>query len=154
MGLGPVVHCADCGLSVEQHPGGGRRVRCDGCRAERSRAARREAGRSRGRRPEQRKRGKRRRRALKRGVATEPYTLAEIAERDGWRCHICRGAVPKRLLGRGGYHPKGPSIDHLVPLAMGGDDVRANVALAHHRCNSLKGATLPVGGVQLQLLAA
>ncbi|MDH4077360.1 MAG: HNH endonuclease [Acidimicrobiia bacterium] len=87
-------------------------------------------------------------------MQSEPYTLAEIAGRDGWRCHICQGAVPERLLGKAGYHPKGPSIDHLVPLALGGDDIRANVALAHHRCNSLKGATLPVAGVQLQLLAA
>lgn len=145
--------CADCGDAVAQPPGKGRRLRCDECRQARTRAQRQAAKRPRPpeKRKQYRKQHKQRRRALKRGVLSEPYTLAEIAERDRWRCHICRGAVPKRLLGRDGYHPKGPSIDHLVPLALGGDDVRGNVALAHHRCNTLKGATLPAGGAQLAL---
>lgn len=32
-------------------------------------------------------------------------------------------------------HPKAPTIDHVLPLAAGGDDVRANVQLAHFECN-------------------
>lgn len=38
-------------------------------------------------------------------------------------------------------HPKAPTIDHIIPLAVGGDDTRANVQLAHFLCNSLAGAT-------------
>jgi 5-methylcytosine-specific restriction endonuclease McrA len=35
-------------------------------------------------------------------------------------------------------HPKAPTIDHIVPLAAGGDDIKANVQLAHFLCNSVK----------------
>ena len=37
-------------------------------------------------------------------------------------------------------HPKAPTIDHIVPLADGGDDIKANVRLAHFLCNSRRGA--------------
>jgi 5-methylcytosine-specific restriction endonuclease McrA len=76
------------------------------------------------------------RRALKAGRIAEPYTLAEVAERDGYRCGICRVEVDMDLDGRLGM---GPSIDHVVPISLGGDDTPANVQLAHRRCNSRKG---------------
>jgi hypothetical protein len=84
---------------------------------------------------------KRRRDALKRGAATEAYTLAEVAQRDRYRCGLCgkRVAMTKAV-----PHPKSPTIDHVLPLARGGDDTRANVQLAHFICNSTK----CVGGTQ------
>ncbi|HEY9373821.1 HNH endonuclease signature motif containing protein [Streptomyces sp.] len=88
----------------------------------------------------------RRRRAAKRGGMSEPYTLAEIAERDGGRCKLCGGRV---AMGRQVPHPKAPTIDHVVPVSKGGDDTRANVQLAHFVCNSAKGAR---GGQQLALI--
>ncbi len=67
----------------------------------------------------------------------EPYTLREIAERDNWRCALCRKKVSSRVC----YpHPLSGSIDHIVPLSRGGDDVPANVQLAHFRCNASKGS--------------
>lgn len=86
----------------------------------------------------------RRRRALKRKARSEPYTLVEIATRDRNLCGLCgkRVAMSKTM-----PHPRSPTIDHLVPLALGGDDVRANVQLAHFACNSGKG----VRGVGEQL---
>lgn len=79
----------------------------------------------------------RRRRAQKRGGASEPYTLAEIAARDRKRCGLCRKpvAMTKKV-----PHPKAPVVDHVVPIVDGGDDTRANVQLAHFLCNSRKGA--------------
>ncbi|WP_406730903.1 HNH endonuclease [Streptomyces sp. NBC_01794] len=79
----------------------------------------------------------RRRRAAKRGGASEPYTLAEIAERDGHRCGLCGDLVPMDV-----KVPEAlaPTIDHVVPVSRGGDDTKANVQLAHFRCNSVKGA--------------
>lgn len=76
-----------------------------------------------------------RRRAIKRSVATEPYSLAEIAERDGNRCGLCRRKVRMDV-----PFPKvgSPTIDHIIPLAKGGDDTRRNVQLAHLGCNSSK----------------
>jgi hypothetical protein len=88
----------------------------------------------------------RRRRAAKRGGASEPYTLAEIAERDRLRCGLCRGRVAMK---QKVPHPKAPTIDHVVPLLDGGDDTRANVQLAHFHCNSVKG---PRGSQQLALI--
>lgn len=72
--------------------------------------------------------------------------MEEIATRDRYRCGICSKPVPmaKRV-----PHPKAPTIDHLIPLSDNGDDVRANVQLAHFLCNSLRGAG---GVVQLALV--
>jgi 5-methylcytosine-specific restriction endonuclease McrA len=79
----------------------------------------------------------RRRRAARRGGVSEPYTLAEIAERDGFRCALCGDAVPMDAKVPGLL---APTIDHIVPVSRGGDDTRANVQLAHFSCNSAKGA--------------
>lgn len=60
----------------------------------------------------------------------------QIANRDRFRCHICEQ----------GYSPVDPwEIDHVLPLALGGTNHVANLALAHRSCNQAKGA-LPVGG--------
>jgi 5-methylcytosine-specific restriction endonuclease McrA len=45
-------------------------------------------------------------------------------------------------------HPKAPTIDHILPIACGGNDTRANVQLAHFICNSRKGTR---GSQQLAL---
>jgi 5-methylcytosine-specific restriction endonuclease McrA len=84
----------------------------------------------------------RHRRHLERAVirAGEYFTLREIAERDGWRCHICRRKVAEAQA----------TLDHLVPLALGGVHTRTNVALAHHLCNSKRSHT---GPAQLRLTA-
>ncbi|MFJ8871081.1 HNH endonuclease [Streptomyces sp. NPDC102473] len=79
----------------------------------------------------------RRRRAAKRGGASEPYTLVEIAERDEARCRLCGDLV---LMSLKVPHAGAPTIDHIVPVSRGGNDTRANVQLAHFRCNSVKGA--------------
>ncbi|WP_328941531.1 HNH endonuclease [Streptomyces sp. NBC_00250] len=88
----------------------------------------------------------RRRRAAKRGGVSEPYTLAQIAERDRGLCRLCGkpAAMDERV-----PHPKAPTIDHVVPVSEGGDDTRANVQLAHFVCNSAKG---PRGSQQLALI--
>lgn len=58
--------------------------------------------------------------------------MAEIAGRDRHQCGLCRKrvAMTKQV-----PHPKAPTIDHVLPLAHGGEDVRANVQLAHFECN-------------------
>jgi len=83
----------------------------------------------------------RRRRAAKRGGASEPYTLAEVAARDDFRCRLCGDPVPMTVRVP---DPLAPTIDHIMPVSKGGDDTRANVQLAHFRCNSVKGNRVEV----------
>jgi hypothetical protein len=82
-------------------------------------------------------------------IESERYTPSEIAERDGWRCQLCRKAVNSR---KRWPDPLSASIDHIVPISKGGTDVRANVQLAHLRCNISKGNRLRPDGEQLRLL--
>lgn len=70
-----------------------------------------------------------------------------LGERDGWRCHICGGKVQQKP--GTAHEPKGATVDHLVPIADGGEHEWHNVALAHRRCNISRGAR---GTTQLRLV--
>lgn len=118
-----IRRCDDCSVPIARA-----RRKCDGCV---------EANRRRQRRQNEAKR---------RGVVSEPYTLKQVAERDRFKCGLCGRKVPMNLTVP---HPKAPTIDHSLPIAVGGDDTKANVQLAHFMCNSIKGAN---GSQQLALL--
>lgn len=75
----------------------------------------------------------RRRAAIREG---EFFTVRQLGERDGWRCHICRRKVDQAL---GWPHRMSPSIDHLIPLAEGGSHTLSNAKLAHMVCNARRG---------------
>jgi 5-methylcytosine-specific restriction endonuclease McrA len=76
-----------------------------------------------------------RRRARLAGVASESFTLADVVQRDGWRCQLCGQPVdPERRW----PDPKLKSLDHVIPLSRGGPHTLANAQLAHHGCNSRK----------------
>jgi hypothetical protein len=93
-----------------------------------------------------RKRVRYQRRNLKRRAGgTVLMSINELADRDGWRCHICRHRVSHRLQWP---HPRSPSRDHLVPVSDGGSNDPVNLALAHLACNVKRGRR---GGVQLLL---
>lgn len=70
------------------------------------------------------------RRARLRGVLVEDVDRAAIIARDKSRCHICGLLVPARDI----------ELDHIVPLAAGGEHTARNLAVAHSRCNRSKGA--------------
>lgn len=77
------------------------------------------------------------RRARRRGNGVAPYNRLDIFERDLWTCQLCGGAVDRDI------HKTDPmraSIDHIVPIVLGGSDTPSNVHLAHLRCNKVKGA--------------
>jgi 5-methylcytosine-specific restriction endonuclease McrA len=76
---------------------------------------------------------------IKAGTRRETIDLARLAKRDGWRCHICKRKVTRKTW----------SHDHLIPLSDHGTHTWDNVALAHHRCNTLRNNT---GAAQLILL--
>lgn len=76
------------------------------------------------------------RRATKDASERVPYRRTDIFERDGWKCGLCRDRIDPSLEHP---HPLAASIDHIVPLSLGGDDTPANVQAAHLVCNCRKG---------------
>lgn len=65
----------------------------------------------------------------------ERITHEEIAERDGFVCHIC-GDLVDMLLPR--TSRMGATLDHIVPISRGGVDSLDNLKLAHWICNVRK----------------
>ena len=119
---GATEHVCPCGAVIPL-----KRWKCDACLAADKRV--------------QRQRKRRAERARKRSAKREPYTLAEIAARDRYRCMIpdCDYAPYRRVaMTKAVPHPKAPTIDHVVPLSISKDDTRANVQLAHFSCNARK----------------
>lgn len=88
-------------------------------------------------RAQRRERRHPRERARRFGVAYEPVNRQRVFERDGWRCGICKGKVNPRL----SYpHDMSASLDHIIPMSLGGGHLYVNVQLAHLKCNVDKGA--------------
>ena len=80
-----------------------------------------------------RRQNRRRAQRIRESGPRDAYTLAQIGDRDGWRCVICHSAVD-RVFRR--PHPCSPSVQHLVEIMAGGTDTLDNIALAHLFCNS------------------
>jgi hypothetical protein len=81
-------------------------------------------------------------RRYRRGLAARfvaPYHDSDIFLRDRWTCGLCGRPVDESV-------PRsqrtGATIDHVVPVSLGGTDEPRNVRLAHRTCNSARGASL------------
>lgn len=81
---------------------------------------------------------RRQRKALERGATKrERVYRKKVYERDSWCCQLCGFPVdpnPSRPTDR-----HAPSLDHILPLSLGGEHTYDNVQLAHYACNSAKG---------------
>lgn len=67
-----------------------------------------------------------------------------VGDRDGWICRICEGHVDRDLPWLRGPRPdpagpvlndRYPSVEHVVPVSMGGTNDEANLAICHLGCN-------------------
>lgn len=82
------------------------------------------------------RRSQSRRRARLRGLPAEPYTMAQLIERDGADCVLCGEPLDLDAM-----HPEpwAPTVEHLEPISWGpgrsAGDVPSNCAVAHFRCN-------------------
>ena len=76
------------------------------------------------------KRADRRREERLRAAPRERSYRQRIFERDGWICWICGEVV----------EPEDATLDHVVPVSLGGAHTPTNVRLAHGVCNSRRGA--------------
>lgn len=63
----------------------------------------------------------------------------EVFEADDWICQLCFRPVNRRLRQPNWWCA---TLDHIIPLSMGGTHTRDNVQLAHKRCNEAKGCQL------------
>ncbi|HET6293484.1 MAG TPA: HNH endonuclease [Kribbella sp.] len=79
------------------------------------------------------------RRGRTRGGLAESIRPRDIFERDAWACGLCGGQIDQAAKAP---HPDSRSIDHVIPLALGGTHTLANVQAAHLGCNVRKGARL------------
>ena len=76
------------------------------------------------------------RRRMKADTAVEPIVNERVFDRDGWVCGICAEPVhPDEKW----PHPRSASLDHIVPLSLGGAHVYENVRLTCLRCNVARG---------------
>jgi len=75
------------------------------------------------------------------GGGDRGITIEALYQRDMGICGICHLAVPAIGVGQVARHLVA-SIDHVVPVSLGGPHVWSNVQLAHCGCNSRKGAKL------------
>ena len=76
------------------------------------------------------------RRARKVGADIESFTNGEIFDRDGWVCGICDEPVPKDAKWP---DPLSVSLDHIIPLSLGGAHSRENTRCSHLGCNVKRG---------------
>lgn len=75
-------------------------------------------------------------RALRRAAFVEDVDPMAVFERDRWTCHLCR----RRLSSKHAWpHLRAATVDHLVPLSLGGTHEMANVKTACFSCNCAKG---------------
>lgn len=130
-----VTICPTCGAEFTQVRWG--QKYCDlSCRSKRKNPAWNRAGSV----------AARRRRRLRHATTWDGVTDAEILERDRWTCGICRKRIGKSFR----YpHPRSASVDHLLPLSLGGDDTALNKRATHLSCNISRNAGKP--GEQLPL---
>jgi 5-methylcytosine-specific restriction endonuclease McrA len=78
------------------------------------------------------------RRARQRGANSERFDPMDVLNRDGWICQLCGIKTLKSQ--RGKSSSRAPVVDHIIPLALGGEHTRRNVQCACYKCNAAKGA--------------
>ncbi|MEV7840190.1 HNH endonuclease [Streptomyces albidoflavus] len=66
----------------------------------------------------------------------EVFAPAAVHARNGWTCQLCHEPIDPDVAWP---DPMSPSIDHVIPLARGGEHSMGNVQSAHLGCNSSKG---------------
>ena len=62
----------------------------------------------------------------------------EIFHRDAWTCQICYKPVNPKSIDP--YDPQRVTLDHRLPIALGGAHTKTNLQTAHLTCNISKGA--------------
>lgn len=85
---------------------------------------------------------------LKGKIVDNDITLEALYNRDSGVCYLCgcKCNWNDKTITKEGYQITGqtyPTIEHVIPLALGGQHSWENIKLACFHCNSIKGATMP-----------
>ena len=119
----PSIKCLECGIQFTRLYGNKTRTCSDECRTEHKRKDKRIY--------------KYKRRAKLKGLKTEVVNPELIFSRDSWKCQACGCDTPKEL--RGTLNDNAPELDHVTPLALGGEHTELNTQCLCRVCNILKG---------------
>jgi len=122
-----VVRCQECECRFCPLYGCGRFILCVVCSDARRLAHRRVA--------------RLKRKARERAAKVESVDPIAVLERDGWTCRICGISTPRSK--RGSLDDNAPELDHIIPLAAGGEHSYRNTQCACRRCNREKSDSLP-----------
>jgi hypothetical protein len=79
------------------------------------------------------------RRAIKANVICHPVCRWDVYKRDSFRCYICRVRV---VIGAKNTNWKQATLDHVLPLHLGGPHTEYNLKCCCRRCNSKKSKRL------------
>jgi 5-methylcytosine-specific restriction endonuclease McrA len=75
----------------------------------------------------------------------EYVDLEAVLTEHGLTCHICAGPISDAAA---------VEFDHVIPLAVGGDHIRANLRPSHKLCNVRKGSSLDASSNEQSGVAA
>ena len=83
----------------------------------------------------------RRRRLLLNAAPWDGIADSAILDRDHWTCRIPVCLYGSRRISKSRKYPDGrsASVDHILPLSLGGDDTQYNKRAAHLSCNVARG---------------
>ena len=133
--------CLECGKHFvgTWHPLWPARFCCDECATRAGRRARRkQIGHT----------GTHRQRARKLGLAYEWVNRRKVFERDKYRCGLCGCKTDPQAEP---CSPRYPTLDHILPMALGGGHTYSNVQCACFECNWIKADNPPNDPQQMQL---
>jgi hypothetical protein len=102
------------------------------------------------------RRQKARARHRNRQLTGDGVTDEQILERDRWMCRMDTCIYGSRRINPKRKYPdqRSASIDHIVPLALGGDDTAFNKRAAHLGCNMARGTGRPGEQMTLDFITA
>jgi len=117
-------NCCVCGARFCPIPGSGYLTCSDQCK--------REANRD-------RKKARRTRLGVSDASRSARARRIRVFHRDDWTCQGCGCKTPRHIMGT--THQDAPELDHIIPVAAGGDHTEGNLQLLCRTCNILKGAS-------------
>jgi 5-methylcytosine-specific restriction endonuclease McrA len=88
------------------------------------------------------RRKERKKRARGKGLTSVNFSTKDVIDLWGTDCHICNTGIDMRITrncGESGWED-GLHLDHVIPLAKGGNNVISNVKPSHAKCNIKKSA--------------